>query len=129
MMRARHIGMRSFWAVLAWLATLAVVGQPAMAASMTTVTPAGQTITIEICDGHGPAKLKTVELPGAPAQKSDCAKCPSCLAAVFGAALAQPQATAIAWTYQQVRFEAPARVTAYPATAPPRPPSRGPPQA
>jgi hypothetical protein len=111
--------------MLAWVATLLLVAQPALAQSMMGPVK-GETITVELCTSHG-TTVKAVELPG-PAKAADCEKCVHCLAAPMAAGTTQPAARAVSFHYSAVRFadgrfEVPAT-----ARAPPRPPGQGPPR-
>ena len=125
MKRAANGALRGAWAWLAWVALLMLAAQPASAAMMG--QPQGQTVVVELCSSHSPGKTVAVHLPGAPAQSSDCLKCPSCLAAPAAIEPAPVAVSAASVTYRAQTFAGQPGPALALARAPPRPPGQGPP--
>lgn len=118
--------MRGAWAWLAWVATLMLVAQPAMAAAMGGHAP-GETIVVELCSAHSPGKLVKVELPGEPAPKAECEKCVHCSAPPAAIEAQAPLDAVTPTAYFAVGPRAEAVEPLSLGRAPPRPPSQGPP--
>jgi hypothetical protein len=125
MTRARNTVLRSAWAWLVWAAVLMLAAQPVSAAAM--AQPQGQTLVVEVCSSHSAGKSIAIQLPGDPAQTSDCNKCPSCLTAPTLAQAAAPAAVSRAIAYERFAFASERDVGVALARFPPRPPGQGPP--
>ncbi|CAN5324461.1 hypothetical protein BH11PSE2_BH11PSE2_01300 [soil metagenome] len=114
--------------LLAFLAALALLIQPAQATAMATMgSGAGETITVEICSQHTPGKTVTVEIPGKPAPMQDCHKCPLCFTAAPLALASPTRIERVAYLTQAAVWAAPRPDVIAAARAPPRPPSQAPP--
>jgi hypothetical protein len=126
MKRAANRVLRGAWAWLAWVAVAMLAAQPLSAAAM--ARPQGRTIVVELCSTHTPGKSVAIHLPGAPADKSDCGKCPSCLAAPTLADLAaRAEVPSRVVFHEAAVFSADHGALTSLARAPPRPPGQGPP--
>ena len=125
MKRAANGALRGAWVWLAWVALAMLAAQPAAATMMP--SSQGRTVVVEICSSHSPGKTMAVHLPGAPAQTSDCLKCPSCLAAPVAIEPAAPVIAAQSVSYRLLTFAGQSDPSLGLARAPPRPPGQGPP--
>ena len=127
MKRAANQALRGAWAWLAWAALLMLVAQPVSAAVM--AQPQGQALVVEICSDHSPGKSIAMQIPGDPAQKAECGKCPNCLSAPTVVEPPAPATLARTVAYHGVAFAADHHIDASLARESPRPPGQGPPSA
>lgn len=116
---------RRLAAWLACLAALMLVAQPAAAQAM--AAGHSRTLTVPLCSSHDSGRTITIEIPGQPADQSECHKCPACIAPPALSQAPQLAVAPVVFAFAPAAFAAARDWVAPPATAPPRPLGQGPP--